>query len=279
MERPAPAVKSPVRSAAASPAAGRRIPYAFRADPVALDGLGLDPTARAVLVMILDDAKGRGWRSRLSNGFIGRALGRCPMSISRALGRLEAAGLVRRELAAGGRIRLAVVVTWEGVADARLTEQASVRRERPTGYAPASQGLGAGVEQTRSPVQSAVPDAARSPSPLGEAEDPAALACPGPVAAAYLRACVAAVNRGEPAPPPPAPAPSMRPVPAARTPRPDPVVATESAPGVTREVDLMVRSLAAAVRAPDAGRRWFPAAGDGNRAARRAEAAILRGRA
>ena len=197
MARPAPAVKSPVRSAAApAPAAGRRIPYAFRADPVALDGLGLDPTARAVLVMILDDAKGRGWRSRLSNGYIGRALGRCAMSISRALGRLEAAGLVRRELAAGGRIRLAVVVTWEGVAEARLTEQASVRRERLGGYAPASKGLGAGVEQIRSPVQSAVPDAARSSSPLGEAEDPAALACPGPEAAAYLRACVAAVKRG-----------------------------------------------------------------------------------
>lgn len=195
-------VKGVVRPASTEAPPPRRIPFAFRADPVALDGLGLDPTARAAFVLILDNAKDRGWRCRLSNGTIGRILGRCPMTISRALGRLESAGLVRRELIAGGRIRLAIAVTWEGVADPRLTEQAALRRERLRGSAQAQEGLGAGVEQTISPTQGEIPNAARSSLGM-EGEDAASRVASGPEAAAYLRACIAAGRRGEPMPPPP----------------------------------------------------------------------------
>lgn len=168
-----------------------RVPYPFRADPVALDGLRLDPTARDLMVLLLDNAKDRGWRSRLSNATMGRILGRCPMTISRALGRLEAAGLVRRELAAGGRIRTGIVVTWDGVQAQRLTEQAALRRERLTGSARALEGLGASAELTRAPVQSEDQTRPGSPSNGKEAAD-------------YLRRCVAAAKAGEPMPPYPA---------------------------------------------------------------------------
>lgn len=182
-----------IHSAGAGVNTPARIPFAFRADPVALDGLDLDATARAAFVLILDNAKSRGWRSRLSNSTIGRILGRCPMTISRALGRLEAAGLILRELAAGGRIRTGILVTWEGVRREGRTGSPSVRREDLTGPALASEGLGARAELIRSDIQSR-DQAGPPPSIEEDSEEAARLAELGP--ARYLRMCIEAGRRG-----------------------------------------------------------------------------------
>lgn len=152
-----------------------RMPYVYRADPVALDQLGLDLTARAVFVLLLDNAKSRGWRSRLSNATIGRILGRCAMTISRALGRLESRGLIHRDLIAGGRIRLAITIVWDGVRREELSAQAPVSRECRTPSAQESKGLGAGVELIRGGIQSERSDRPVSPSQGEEDEEQAAL--------------------------------------------------------------------------------------------------------
>lgn len=188
---PAGVKAAPVRTLADSP---RQIQFAFRADPTALDDVGLDPTARDLMVLILDNARLRGGRCRLSNGTMGRILGRCPMTISRALGRLQAAGLILRELVAGGRVRTGIVVTWEAVQvqePGRLTEQCTVRRERLTGSTSAPKGVRRERLTDQSPIQSEISDADRS-SLRGEEEDAeqaALFAELGP--AAFLRAMIA----------------------------------------------------------------------------------------
>ncbi len=177
----------------------RQIQFAFRADPVALDDLGLDPTARALMVLILDNARLRGGRCRLSNGTMGRILRRCPMTISRALGRLQAAGLILRELVAGGRVRTGIVVTWEAaqVQDpGRLTEQCTVRRERLTGSTSAPKGVRRERLTDQSPIQSEISDADRSSLRGDEEYDPASRVASGPEAAAYLRACIESGRKG-----------------------------------------------------------------------------------
>jgi hypothetical protein len=187
-----------------------QIPFPFRADPTGLDGLKLDQTARAAFVLVLDNAKSRGWRSRLSNATMGRILGRCPMTISRALGRLESAGLIRRDLIAGGRIRTGIVVTWDGVRRESLTEQASVRRESLRGSALESEGLGARAELIRSPVQSQDQTAPI----LSQGEDPESVVPEPAEAARFLRAMIEAGRKGvrQPAPSP-APPPAVEPRP------------------------------------------------------------------
>lgn len=196
----APARVNP--AARPAPPGTGKIPFAFRADPVALDGLGLDSTARSTFVLILDNAKDRGWTSRLSNATIGKILGRCPMTISRALRRLEAAGLVRRELIAGGRVRTGIAVTWAGVRRDDLTGHPAVRREGLTGSARALEGLGASADLIRSPTQS-------RPSDGGDS-----LSTGGKEAADYLRRCVESAKRGEPMPEPPGPLAGAAPSPA-----------------------------------------------------------------
>lgn len=163
-----------------------RLPFQYRPDPVALDQLGLDFTARAVFVLLLDNSKSRGWRSRLSNSTIGRILNRNPMTISRALGRLESRGLIRRDLIAGGRIRLSITVVWEGVRREDLTEQAAVRRDGLTGSTRTSEGLGAAVELIRGGIQSEGNQTAPiSPSTEEDAEQAALFEQLGP--AKFLR--------------------------------------------------------------------------------------------
>jgi hypothetical protein len=185
----------------------RQIQFAFRADPVALDELRLDPTARAAFVLILDNARSRGGRCRLSNGTMGRILGRCSMTISRALGRLQTAGLIVRDLIAGGRVRTGIVVTWEAAQPGRLTEHCTVRRERLTGSTSAPKGVRRERLTDQSPTQSEISDAGRS-SLRGE-EDPEAaalFASLGP--AAYLRAMIAKGKAEAAGKPAPAPTPS-----------------------------------------------------------------------
>ena len=278
---------APVRTLADPP---RQIQFAFRADPVALDELGLDPTARDLMVLILDNARLRGGRSRLSNSTMGRILGRCPMTISRALGRLQAAGLIVRELVAGGRVRTGILVTWEATQPGRLTVQTELRRERLTGPTSAPKGVRRERLTDQIPIQSEISDADRSS--LGGEEDSEAAALfaeLGP--AAFLKAMIAkgreAAGKPAPAPAPveavqapqdvptppalPKPAPAAdrpataKPAPSTPTirreePRPNPrtaVMATPCVPpdDVMATVRRMVGGLAEGFKAPDVGRR------------------------
>ena len=79
-----------VKGAARTPGVGTlKIPFPFRAYPTALDGMPLTRTARDVFALILDNAKARGWRSRLSNATMAAVLGCTTMTIKRALAQLE----------------------------------------------------------------------------------------------------------------------------------------------------------------------------------------------
>jgi hypothetical protein len=209
-----------IHSAGAGVKTPARLPFAFRADPVALDGLKLTRTARAVFALLLDNARSRGWRSRLGNATMARILDCCPMTVSRALGRLESAGLIRRELIAGGRIRTGIVVTWEGVRREGLTGQPSVRRESPTGSAQESNG----VRRERLTDQSSTQSDDQTVGLLPAGKDPGEVPDPA-TAAAFLRAMIQAGRKagegdratgvapsrgGSTAPPPAPPSPRTR---------------------------------------------------------------------
>ncbi|AMV41053.1 helix-turn-helix domain-containing protein [Planctomyces sp. SH-PL62] len=182
--------------------ATRTIPFAFRADPIALDGLGLNRTARAVFVLLLDNARSRGWRSRLSNGTLARILGCCEMTVGRALLALERAGLIARDYTHGGRVRTGIRVTWEALQQSCGTERACVQQECGTGSTAAREGFNIPVELTRAPHQS---EEQTAPI-LSQDEDPeeaARFAQLGP--AGYLRAMIEAGRkdaRRASAPPP-----------------------------------------------------------------------------
>lgn len=176
----------------------RRIPFSFRADPVALDELRLPRTARQVFVLLLDNARGRGWKSRLSNGVMARILGCCEMTIGRALVALEKVGLIRRDLIAGGRVRLAIHVVWSEVQQPCGTERPCVQQERGTGSTPALEEV-----QHRCGTNQSAPSE-RENQTGGVSPGFRTNAIPAPAAgAAYLAACVAAAKRGEPMPEPP----------------------------------------------------------------------------
>lgn len=312
-------VKSPVRT---SP----RIDYQFRPLPCETASSREVSQSAKLLHAVLLDAARRGGTCALTNRSMGARIGRSRATVKRLLAELESAGLARRELASGGRVRSAVVPFAPGVAHSQSTIQTTVAHSRAGGGSLSSPGVAHSCAASiQSPLQSALSDADRSS--LGESEDAAALASPGPEGAAYLRACVDAVKRGLPAPEPPwslaagrspeAPSPTAAdspvasddkaprnapaaPVTASRAPQAKPTPATASqlpsgTPAAPRGMTTpppprsrrpapasaggMVRSLAETLKSPDVGRRWFPAVNEPNRAARRAEAAILRGRA
>ena len=199
-------VKAVVRTQHDAP---RQISFAFRADPTALDDMKLPRTARDAFGLVLDNARLRGGRCRLSNGTMARILGCCAMTIGRALVALEAAGLVRRELSHGGRIRSGILVTWDGVQQGCLTERPCVQQERGRGSTPALKGVQQPCGTNQSPHQS-VDQTGPILSSQGGEDDPEAaalFATLGP--AAFLRAMiakgreeVAARSAGKPAPSP-----------------------------------------------------------------------------
>lgn len=170
-----------------------RIPYQFRPQPAGVPGLS--PTELVVFTAILDDAKRRAWRSRISNAALAAIVGRTTMTVKRCLAALEGRGLIRREMIAGGRIRLAIHVTWEGVEHRVSTVQEASGtppfHARNIGVPP----LEHGGSTIQSPPQSRSTDGGRCPE-FGRPETPA-------VGAAYLKACVAAAKAGEPMPEPP----------------------------------------------------------------------------
>lgn len=223
------------------------IPFQFRAYPVALDALKLTRTARAVFALVLDNARSRGWRSRLSNGTMGRILGCCSMTIKRALADLEAAGLILREFAAAGRIRTGIVVTWEGVEHSRSTERPHLEQSRSTGGTRASQG----VEHSRSTNQRPGQNETQTAPILSIEEDPESVVPDGPTAAAYLRAMIQAGRRGgtqaaQPKPPCPAPSSAVEPPPpAAAYSRPTPPAGPSRTPeaDAKRAVERMAGSV------------------------------------
>lgn len=163
-----------------------KIPFAFRADPIALDGLRLTRTARAAFALVLDNARSRGWRCRLSNGTMGRILGCCSMTIKRALADLEAAGLILREFAAAGRIRTGIVVTWEGVEHSRSSDARTVEQACSTG----GTSVFRGVEHSRSTNQSSPQSEEQTVPFLPPGKDPGEVP-DGATAAAFLRSMIA----------------------------------------------------------------------------------------
>jgi hypothetical protein len=186
----------------------RQISFVFRADPTALDDVKLPRTARAVFALVLDNARRRAGSCRLSNGVMARILGCCPMTIGRALAALEAAGLVRRELSHGGRVRSGILVTWDGVQQPCLTERPCVQHERPRGSTSVLKGVQHSCGTNQSPIQNETSDADRPSLEGGEDPEAAALfASLGP--AKYLQAMIAkgreeaaARSAGKPAPSP-----------------------------------------------------------------------------
>lgn len=255
-------VKGVARPASESP---RQIQFAFRADPVALDAMKLPGNARQVFGLVLDNARSRGGRCRLSNATMAAILGCSTPTIKRALAALEAAHLVRRETAAEGRIRLAIVVTWDGVDQSRSTVQAGVDQSRSGGGSMPIQGVDQSRSTNQSPHQSDHQTGPILSTGEGEDAEQAALyAALGP--AKYLQAMIAkgkaeadadARSGGKPVPPPlpcpvpPAPVEAPKP-PTGASPGKAPVVPHDDA---SREVGRMVRDLGQALKAETVGTR------------------------
>jgi len=242
-----------VKGAARTPGVGTlKIPFPFRAYPTALDGMPLTRTARDVFALILDNAKSRGWRCRLSNATMARILGCCPMTIGRALVALESAGLILRELSHGGHVRTGILVTWDGVQHSCGTEQACVQQPCGTGSTLAPQGVQHSCGTNQSLPQSERSDG--TSSLVGREEDPALRVAEGPEAAAYLRMLIAKGRMKAqesnpepiPDPPPPSPLPVPEPIPPApEPPTPEPIPPTPRQDDARRTVDSMVGTLAA----------------------------------
>ena len=221
----------------------RQISFAFRADPTALDDMKLPRTARDAFGLVLDNARLRGGRCRLSNGTMARVLGCSAPTVKRALAALEAAGLIRRETIAGGRVRLCIHVTWEGVDQPRATGQTTVDHPRPRGGSSAIQGVDHLRSTNQSPIQRGDQTGPILPIEGEDAEEAALYAALGP--ARYLRAMIAkgkveaaarSAVKSPPSPPasaaptPEAVVPPDRPAEASRAPRDEPAASPAPIP-------------------------------------------------
>lgn len=126
------------------------IPFQFVALPVEiLRRTDLSAAAKLLLAVVMDSARGnRSGTSKLTNAALAARVGRSAASIKRLLAELEAAGLVRRDTLAEGRVRTAVVPTW--VDQERATDHASTAQDQPTPGA----GMAEGVARDRPTIQS-----------------------------------------------------------------------------------------------------------------------------
>lgn len=144
--------------AAAGVKATPRIPYQFRAQPVALEKLNLPSTAGALFTIILDESKRRGWRTKLQNAALAARLNRSIATIKRLLSLLESRGLIAREFIADGRFRTWIKVTWEGVAPPQSTNGCTVAHSRSTnGCTVAHSQAGGGSLSSREVAHSQAP--------------------------------------------------------------------------------------------------------------------------
>jgi len=230
------------------------IPFQFRAEPVGLrESRKVSGSAVALFTAILDDAKRRGWRCRLSNAALAERIGRTTMTVKRLLAELEAADMVARDMIAGGRVRLAIVVTWEGVEHSRSTDVRPVEHPRSGGGTSPTQG----VEHSRSTIQS-VPQTQIQTAPILPplGEDPESQVPDGPTAARMLRAMIAkgrepAAPAVATAPPAPPPTPAPKPSPAKAAPVPE----DEARRAVARMAGGVFKDARRAAWGPPPGRR------------------------
>lgn len=125
------------------------IGFQFVAVPVELlSRTDLSPAAKLLAGVVLESARGsRAGVCRLSNASLGSRIGLSAASAKRLLAELEAAGVLKRETIAEGRIRTAIRPTW--VDRIRSTEQAHAAQIQPRGGSDLSQGEG----QIRATIQ------------------------------------------------------------------------------------------------------------------------------
>jgi len=133
-----------------------RLGFQFRPLPVAVEPLGLPSTAAILFAILIDDAKRRGWRTRLLNPALAARLGRSVATVKRLLALLESRGLIQREHAADGRIRTATRITWDGVAHSQPTDNRTVAHSQAGGGSLPGRGVAhSRATNSESPSQSA----------------------------------------------------------------------------------------------------------------------------
>lgn len=178
-------IGTPTPSVKASP----RLGFQFHPLPVAAVADGLPSTAAILFAILIDDAKRRGWRTRLLNPALASRLGRSVATVKRLLALLESRGLIQREHVADGRVRTATRITWAGVAHSQSTDNRSVAHSQSGGGSFAIQGVAHSCATNSERPQSAFQTAGNSTSDEGEKrEEPK----PSPTeTAAALRAMIA----------------------------------------------------------------------------------------
>lgn len=260
---------NPLPAGVKGTAAPLRIPYQFRALPCETTSSRAISQSAKILHAVLLDAGRRKGACTLTNRTLGGMIGRSPATVKRLLAELEAAGLARRELSAGGRIRSGVVpiapdsrvgeITKSGVAHSQATERIGVAQSRSEGGSSSAPG----VAHSRS---ASIQSSSQNESPDGVSQQLVGNNRPvsGTAAADYLKACVAAARAGRPMPEFPdlgktqptggctVPPPSPKGIPIQDTPAPTPMAPPDAfMPSVGR----MVASLGERLKAESVGRR------------------------
>jgi len=167
---------------AARPTVKTVVGFQFIAVPVELlERTDLSPAAKLLAGVVLDSARGsRAGSCKLCNASLGAKIGLSAASAKRLLAELEAAGVVKRETIAAGRIRTAIRPTW--VDQIRATEQASAAQDQPRGGADLIQGVARdratiqtpGSELSIRPGSSSISTGEKSPDPKPSPSDIAA---------------------------------------------------------------------------------------------------------